>query len=190
MKTCARCKMEKPEAQFTRDAARQDGLNPYCFECTRLYGREYYAHNKEKVSVRSSRWHKANPEKSREKTRRHKQKNREYFRNIKKAAYSKNKDQITALLRDNAFRKKFGISLAERNEMADAQEKRCLICGKHESYLTKRLAVDHDHETLTVRGLLCQNCNLGLGYFLDDPDLLRSAAIYLERIRKPKEEIA
>lgn len=51
----------------------------------------------------------------------------------------------------------------------------CVICG-----IKTQVVVDHDHKTGDVRGGLCINCNLGLGHFKDDPDLLRFAALYLE----------
>lgn len=51
----------------------------------------------------------------------------------------------------------------------------CIICG-----LETNVVVDHDHATGDVRGGLCTNCNLGLGHFKDNPELLRLAALYLE----------
>jgi len=50
----------------------------------------------------------------------------------------------------------------------------CVICGSNE-----KLTIDHDHSTGMVRGALCTNCNLGLGHFKDDPELLELAALYL-----------
>lgn len=48
---------------------------------------------------------------------------------------------------------------AERQKMSDAQQQECAICKKHESNFQKRLAVDHNHKTGKVRGLLCYRCN-------------------------------
>ena len=53
----------------------------------------------------------------------------------------------------------------------------CVICGDTQD---QQLAIDHDHSTGAVRGALCSRCNLGLGHFRDDPELLRFAALYLE----------
>lgn len=51
----------------------------------------------------------------------------------------------------------------------------CVICGED----GPKLSVDHDHNENIVRGILCMNCNQGLGKFKDDPDLLEFARIYL-----------
>ena len=68
-----------------------------------------------------------------------------------------------------------------RNSISDdnlksiiASTRECVICGDE-----GKLVVDHDHATGNVRGLLCSSCNLGLGKFKDDPDLLEYAKIYI-----------
>ena len=60
--------------------------------------------------------------------------------------------------------------------MYETQDGKCLVCGGWD----ERLNVDHDHKTDTVRGLLCQRCNVGLGWFEDDPERLNRAIKYLE----------
>lgn len=52
----------------------------------------------------------------------------------------------------------------------------CQICGEDE----ETLSLDHDHETMEIRGWLCFRCNTGLGFFRDDVDLLQNAIEYLE----------
>lgn len=56
----------------------------------------------------------------------------------------------------------------------------CAICSKECSH-GKQLSLDHDHETGEFRGMLCASCNLALGGFMDDIQILRSAIDYLER---------
>ena len=54
----------------------------------------------------------------------------------------------------------------------------CQICGKKED-----LVVDHNHKTNVVRGILCNHCNRGIGHFLDNESLLKSAIKYLIRTK-------
>ena len=81
--------------------------------------------------------------------------------------------------------KKFGISPSQYEEMYARQGGRCLICHLHSDDNmkrldnVKRLAVDHDHKTGEVRGLLCSLCNASLGGFKDDVTILQSAIEYL-----------
>lgn len=57
----------------------------------------------------------------------------------------------------------------------------CDICGTNKSgYAGKKLAIDHDHRTGIVRGMLCQKCNIGLGNFNDDPEIMLKAVKYLK----------
>ena len=63
--------------------------------------------------------------------------------------------------------------------IVELQVGRCLIC---KCDLPERLAsrhLDHDHETGKIRGVLCIDCNHGLGKFRDEPDLLLRAVVYL-----------
>jgi hypothetical protein len=78
---------------------------------------------------------------------------------------------------------KFGLSLEQYNEMFTAQGGKCKICGTHQLELKRRLAVDHDHNTGKIRGLLCQHCNLVIGLALDSTTTLESAIEYLKSSR-------
>lgn len=88
--------------------------------------------------------------------------------------------------RERDYRKKFGISTAEYEAMLVAQNGVCKICHRQETIVdfhtgnVKRLAVDHDHKTGKVRGLLCDMCNRGIGMLQDSPLVLRLAAEYIE----------
>jgi hypothetical protein len=65
-----------------------------------------------------------------------------------------------------------------------SQRGRCAICSVpmvEQGRGSNAVHSDHDHETGTVRGLLCAHCNRGLGSFSDSPDILRLAALYLEK---------
>jgi len=80
------------------------------------------------------------------------------------------------------LRKAYGISLEQYEKMfADPH---CRICGSEGFVISRngkaKLAVDHNHLTGEVRGLLCHNCNRALGLFGDNPDIIRKAVEYLE----------
>lgn len=75
--------------------------------------------------------------------------------------------------------RKYGIDSEVYKQMLDEQQGRCRICNTHQDDLTRRLAVDHCHETGKVRGLLCAPCNTALGNFKDNTELLNNAINYL-----------
>lgn len=77
----------------------------------------------------------------------------------------------------------YGITIEDWEGMFSSQEGRCAICGKHQSEVGKVFSVDHDHETGKVRGLLCHLCNMGLGSFQDDAELLENAMAYLDKYK-------
>jgi hypothetical protein len=74
-------------------------------------------------------------------------------------------------------RKYFGLSEEDVINILEDQEYKCDICGCD---LGDDVNVDHCHLYNEVRAILCRNCNLGLGHFKDNPEVLRKAATYLE----------
>jgi len=74
----------------------------------------------------------------------------------------------------------YGLSHKNWLKMWEDQNGRCKICGEN---FTKPgdANVDHNHKTGKIRGLICRKCNLGLGNFNDDPELLIKASKYLKK---------
>ena len=107
--------------------------------------------------------------------------NREKSRKQSKEQYDKNPQ----LWRDGWLRRKYGITQTEYERLYSIQGGRCAICATEQPEgRYDVLVVDHCHKDGSVRGLLCDACNLGLGKFKDDTQALREAISYLERNAK------
>lgn len=91
------------------------------------------------------------------------------------------KSQRGGPIKNANLKRTYGIDLKYYNEMLIIQNYCCLICNRHRSELPTDLHVDHCHKTGKIRGLLCFNCNQGLGNFKDSPGLLISAFNYLNK---------
>jgi protein-arginine kinase activator protein McsA len=76
------------------------------------------------------------------------------------------------------LKNRYGITIEEKENMRTSQGDKCAICN-NEFKSTEDTCVDHDHKTNKVRKLLCNNCNVGIGSFHDNPNLLISASQYL-----------
>ena len=76
---------------------------------------------------------------------------------------------------------KYNIDWDYYNHLLESQDGRCSICGTKDPKGRGNFHVDHCHETGRIRGLLCNECNIGLGKFKDDPTILHQAADYLMR---------
>lgn len=74
-----------------------------------------------------------------------------------------------------------GLTLADYEKALARQGYVCAICLGPPGGRWGEYHIDHDHLTGVLRGLLCHSCNLGLGTFQDDPELLRRAAEYLHQ---------
>jgi len=163
MKVCKKC-------SFTGDNTNFYDRELVCKPCRILKVKEYYNENKEEKKKYIAAWAKRNPEKT-------------------KAYQAKARTSYPERFKDYSARHRmkvrYGITLEKYKQMYEDQSGLCFICHQPESVLnrngtTKRLALDHCHETGRVRKLLCDNCNKGLGVFQDNPDRLRAAAKYLE----------
>jgi hypothetical protein len=169
-KTCTKCREDKPLDAFARHGKAKDGRNWACRSCKSIHAaaryqenkprhqennRRYYQENKTAVTARVKKWKADNPERYKERMR-------------------------ASVLRQ------YNLTVQEYDAMFDQQNGLCSICHEPETDVdrrtkeVKRLAVDHDHYTGVVRGLLCRSCNLAVGQMDDDPARLRSAADYLE----------
>ncbi|MBL0320503.1 MAG: endonuclease VII domain-containing protein [Alphaproteobacteria bacterium] len=78
-----------------------------------------------------------------------------------------------------AIERKYGLTQEQHIEKIKEQDNSCAICGKKDE--GRVLCVDHDHKTGKVRGLLCTNCNVGLGNLKDSIQILQAAIGYLKR---------
>lgn len=171
-----------PEAFARRKAKQAEYAKKYVAEhreALAAYSREWRAKNPGKASEYVRRWEKKNPDKVKE---------RDQLRDQNPVRKTKARDRKRKAIIEQPDRiltnrlKQYGIDAEQYKQLSEEQHHRCAICLAPE--MTKgiqRLSVDHCHTTLKVRGLLCSNCNNGLGRFLDEPALLEAAAAYLRK---------
>ena len=170
-KTCKHCGQTKPVAEFQKRAASADGLQHWCRVCN-------YAAQQD--------WKKRNHDKIRGQRKRSAIKRREKYatdgehREAVKAqvrAYRQSLSVEERQRRDRAgmLRQQYGLTVEQFEEMRQLQDGKCPLCLR----TPKVLAVDHDHETGKVRGLLCKSCNRALGCFGDNLDGLMRVVRYL-----------
>jgi hypothetical protein len=163
-KVCNKCGVEKPIEEFrTNRIGGKDYIRGGCRECERAVTRTAYAANPEKAAAASRKWSREHPEQ----------------RNATKRRWHANnpdKHKNAVLLRT------YGISLEQYNALLDLQGGVCGICQRAtESNCGRRLSVDHNHATKTVRGLLCGRCNSILGFIDEHPGTLERAIEWLKK---------
>ncbi len=83
--------------------------------------------------------------------------------------------------------KRFGITIEDYERLSAKQGHKCIICEKPMAELTDttnrlrpNMSIDHNHKTGEISGILCNNCNVALGLFSENPNILIRAAEYLE----------
>lgn len=165
-KMCSKCKEIKPLRDFYPDKKSKDGHSYWCAPCSREYQREWRRRNSDKYARYKERWNQwyGQPE---NRARRMEAAADWRRRNPERAKYNRRKHTL----------KEKAISPEDYDWLLAAQGGRCAICARKSA---RTLHVDHDHHTGKIRGLLCDNCNLGMGHFQDDPGLITKALQYLE----------
>ena len=151
------------------------------------YNQEYHQKNKEKRKLNSKNWRAKNPVRVKETLKKWHKINPGYYKK-KMETYRPKANESARKWRkinpdkakDTYYRYQYGISLIEYRQIHDKQGGLCAICGNPERVNGRSLCVDHNHQTGEVRGLLCLDCNTGIGHFKDNKKYLASAIDYLE----------
>ena len=163
VKTCLDCKLEKPISSFGKSKGyKKSYYKSYCKTC---------------AIQRLNKWVKTNPNKVKEIKKEHYLKNIENYKQRAKKGYLRNPESI----RKSYLRRHYKLTSEEYEKLFQMQQGLCAICLSPTSpdMRKQRLSIDHCHKTGKVRGLLCGNCNSGLGLFKDNLTILRTAVKYL-----------
>lgn len=113
------------------------------------------------VNCQAKAWRDANPEKVKE---------------IGKKYRENNPEKVALKQRKCALKRRYGIDLEKYDSILKSQNGGCAICGLKKE---ETLAVDHNHKTGGIRGLLCSHCNHVLGFAEDNIELLNKTIDYL-----------
>jgi len=108
-------------------------------------------------------------------TRNWQTRNRDKMREINRKWHAANRDKSNYAKRAA----RLGMTADELEAFLLKTKNRCMICGKR-AKAAEKFHIDHDHKDRAVRGLLCLSCNVGIGFFLDNPVLLQKAIAYLQ----------
>lgn len=155
-------------------------VSAFCRErCRKHYRALHYRENRDQVLAKNREYRAAKPEVYRALSKASRDRNIDKVRARDRARYAANPTK-----RRQQQLQQYGISVADYDQMLQAQDGRCAICSSEVGAKGKSLAVDHCHETGAVRGLLCARCNVGLGMFQDDVARMRLAIDYLTKPAK------
>lgn len=94
----------------------------------------------------------------------------------------KNTDVLPAKTRGWELNRSFGITVEHYEALLQVQGGVCAICAGPPNGRWKQFAVDHDHATGVIRGLLCSDCNRGIGYLGDSAENVVRSIAYLKQV--------
>ena len=180
----------KIHGNLTLDQTRKDGKQLRCKQCRIETNKASYEVNREKRVAYSIKWKKENRSHYNEWLREDRKNNPDKYRKYEQNYIEKH--GIEHVRKQEVVRIR-GLTIEEYDQLFIDHKNKCKICGKEETRRSKKtkesmpLCVDHCHKCkddgyhglLNVRGLLCHECNKGLGAFDDNPLLLKIAIKYL-----------
>jgi hypothetical protein len=176
MKRCDHCGDEKAVDQFDvfyEGANKRKRYRSKCRECMQLFVRVCACGCGEELPSTTPKIKRYRVGHNPEATRDRAEDRREYVRAWAHANPGKKLEHV--------LKHKFGLTLERYEELRAKQKNRCAICRKTEpGGNCKRWCVDHDHRTGEIRGLLCLQCNTGIGVLGDDVTGMRRAVAYFE----------
>lgn len=160
----------------------------------RAYNKEYALANKERIAARRRERYATEPE-HREKlkkrsrsnykgysslTEEQRKKNHEATRKWKLKNKDKVREYTKNYFRENRYGRGYSMRKEEYNSRLAEQNDACKICRSLDpGRKLRRFCIDHDHVTGVIRGLLCHYCNIALGAFKDNPEIMNRAIEYL-----------
>ena len=165
-KICSACGEDKSLAEYGPQLSRgRKRLNARCRPCLAAYARVWRVAKPgraQQIAEAKRARYAADPEVHRERAR---------------AWHASDPDRT----REYNLRRKYGIGLEQYSAMLRSQGGCCAVCRSTDSGDRRFgvFAVDHDHATGAIRGLLCARCNRALGHVQDDVDRLMALAAYL-----------
>ncbi len=175
IRVCKKCNFSKEIAYFRKSKNCKNGYSHTCLECSRALQRAWSKNHF--ISLKKSKLKYNKSTKGIEKNKQYYLDNKQEIDAKHADYYNKYKDKIKYA----NLKKKYNISKEDLDTLYTRCGASCSICKlpEKENQGGKALHVDHDHKTGKVRGLLCNNCNLGIGYLKDDVKILESAIEYL-----------
>ena len=155
MRKCTQCNEIKSLSEFYK---KKDSFTSRCKKCSNIASKAWQIAHPIQFKAGVKKWKDNNPDK---------------VRAMRETWLAANIDRNKARQREY----KYGITQTEFNKMMGEQNGLCKICGMIND--GKALTIDHCHKTNRIRGLLCSQCNRGLGIFKDNAILLLIASHYV-----------
>lgn len=164
--TCTACKILKPLSEFYKRQNDPPLYKTHCKECFNERRKDYQKSDKGRDIQRRSykKWRAGNIE---------------LARKLSREGNRKARAEDPRRFKSYELKARYGISLEEYEAILEKQNTGCAICAAKEPGGVGMFHVDHCHNSSKVRGLLCSECNMGLGKFKDSAALLTLALNYL-----------